>query len=148
MKWKSDFPGALGGPINYSHKWTFTLWWTTDVCLFKWPFCTFLSSLSHLESYECSPLIGQHLFEISSHWLRRVSSSSCTLSTQRRSKAHHHPNKVDKIAPQSILLLIRRDKNILLQVNFYIWHIWTWTCNSWSINFKYNKKHFFCLCFV
>ena len=111
----SDFPAVLGGPINYREtKVNFH-----DVCLVNDPPVLFLVHC-HIFILKSSYLL---LVNIHLWLVERVSSSSCTLSTQRRSKAyHHHLNKVTRLALRAFYWLITRDKNILLQVNFYIWH--------------------------
>ena len=61
MKWKadSDFPGVLGGPINYRDRSELSRWWTADVCLLNDPPVLFLV---HCHSSYWSTF--------TSHWLR------------------------------------------------------------------------------
>ena len=66
MKWKadSDFPGVLGGPINYRDRSELSRWWTADVYLLNDPPVLFL--------------VHRHIFILkysywstfTSHWLR------------------------------------------------------------------------------
>ena len=103
MKWKADFfrfPRSSGRPNKLQRDKSELL-----RCLFgKWPPCTFPRSLSHLY-FKVFLLVNIYF------WLvERVSSSSCTLSTQRSSKAHHHLNKVTRLALRAFYCSSRETK--------------------------------------